>query len=73
MVTQRVRVPCPNCSHRLHIRVEDLGRKGQCKRCGYLFRPRVKTLSAPLPHRTAESGQTTDTAGGAGSKKTGAA
>jgi hypothetical protein len=39
----------------LHIRVEDLGRKGECKYCGYRFRPgethlaerRVATLNKP--------------------------
>jgi len=52
MVTQRVRIPCPNCSHRLHIRVEDIGRKGECKYCGHRFRPRVKYLPDSSLHRT---------------------
>jgi hypothetical protein len=42
MGAKRVRIPCPNCRNRLHIRVEDLGRKGECRYCGHRFRPRVK-------------------------------
>jgi len=52
MVTQRVRIPCPNCSHGLRIRAEDIGRKGECKYCGHQFRPRVKFAPDPSPCRT---------------------
>ncbi len=49
MVTQRVRIPCPSCSHGLHIRVEDLGRKGECKYCGHQFRPRAMVPAGTEP------------------------
>ena len=48
MATQRVRIPCPSCTHRLHIRVEDLGRKGECKYCGHQFRPKMKLAASPV-------------------------
>ncbi len=52
MVTQRVRIPCPNCSHGLRIRAEDLGRKGECKYCGYQFRPQARLSPDPSSRRT---------------------
>jgi hypothetical protein len=53
MAVKRVRIPCPNCSHRLHIRIEDLARKGECKYCGHRFRPRPKEL----PDRSANQAE----------------
>jgi hypothetical protein len=49
MGAKRLRIPCPNCRNRLHIRVEDIGRKGECRYCGHQFRPRPKqTVDEPV-------------------------
>jgi hypothetical protein len=42
MAAKRLRIPCPNCRNRLHIRVEDIGRKGECRYCGHQFRAMPK-------------------------------
>jgi hypothetical protein len=57
MGAKRVRIPCPNCRNRLHIRVEDLGRKGECRYCGHRFRPKVKHTVEQLDTALAPGGR----------------
>src|SRR5947209_6115359 len=49
MTSRRVRIACPNCTHDLHIRVEALGRKGECKHCGHRFRAQADQASDSGP------------------------
>ena len=53
MKVSRVPIPCPNCHEELHIRRENLGRKGICKHCGHVFRARQEetgtATTLPLP------------------------
>jgi hypothetical protein len=59
-MSQRVPIPCPNCGRGLRIRVQNLGRQGNCSHCGHLFRAQWKDVLAPSPPVPAPLGRVSE-------------